>query len=1392
MQTDRAKVVNRPAPSRAAAAPPAHVHRAPGPAPERTADTVMTSARRAISGDRLAPPGIAAALMRVAQRSLGEAQAPSRANADERATPLQKASARPGPTVVPADVASTIGQMTRGESPLPTVVRERFEPRFGHDLSEVRTHTGPDASSAAAALGARAFTIGDNVASGAGEYQPTSTEGQRLLAHELTHVVQQAAEPTPVVRGRDIVTWQLGDTRYFRTRSGRTVELPEELTAEQAARLEDDALAAERTLAQLPPPRPVPQVRKPAPAPTKAASPKPRPRRKRAPGKARPKGAGAAATLLQSVGRSVVAQYLAAKGAPVAAQGAAKLSRLKVNEQSHEDGGEKRMHAEAAVVVPRSEEQALGNAGQVGVVGTRPAPVVDQTTAMRTLDRSLTANVPRSIGALDNFRRDRKAQHTGAEVLAVVQADKDAVVGTFGDLRATPPPVPSDHEPTALPPTEQAPPTPVMHLGRGAIATLPKELTDVSTYTTQADARLKEEGVTQEQLDLVDRGDLAEANKDKKAMARQASAGPAAAQQLAQDERTRVDQELSRDEQTERGALAARRRSALAATGAKQKDTKSALERKREAVATEINGRYKTAQDKVTTRLTALEAQSMQRFDDGSAAAARDFEDDVNRQLHAYKADRYSGWFGDLRRAKDWLLGIDDLPRVKAIFEDNRAAFVARMNTLVEDIAAENARVVRECREELVGARAQIDAYVAGLAPALKDVGQKAAAEMDERLDALDKEIGRREEELRHKLKDKQTAAIRAIDERIAKMKESMSGALAKVGRLLLLAARKFFAWALEKFGFSLATIESVINKGAAVLKAIFTGPIQFVKNLIGAAKSGFTSFATNFLRHLKDAVFEWLTGTLVGIVLPQSWTPRAIVGVVLQLVGISWANLKERLVLLVPAPVVEKLETTFGLVKSLVVEGPIAAWEEIKDMAGELKQSFVGAVTAWVKGKVVEEAVKTVLALFIPGAGMVRAIVGIYDTIVFFIQKARDIAQMIGRFLGSIAEIAAGNVAAAAQALEDGLARGLTLVIAFLAKLLRLGGITEKIRGVLDAVRAKVNGVLDRVARWVVAQARRSGRFVVQAGVPQDPHERVRLASQAAIAIARRLGGRVTRALLAPALAVLRTRYQLAEIRPFEQGGTWWVSVTVNPTTTADTGVSTAPGEPGAPGAPGAPDDPALEIAVIATRQPRASTIPATAIPRLNSQTSPAHFELDTTRAVARASGLPVETNARFETKEAGMRGVRRTAPAGFVEGPDGLLLPASDRLFGSLAGDRSRDAEEPRVEVRGGDLRRTGMARHPDALLVTAAQLEPLEFTLDASLSLRGRDQTAGATPHKILQIPGTIEVLLRTFPRDTPIVYTVFVRGAVPEIRIGELRRALDTIQGNPDVTIRFLRR
>ena len=112
----------------------------------------------------------------------------------EREGTLQRAAVNSAPTngVPPIvhDVLNSPGQ------PLDTGTRAFMEPRFGHDFSGVRVHTDGKAAESAKSVNALAYTVGRNVVFGTGQYAPGTGEGRRLLAHELTHVVQQRNVPS--------------------------------------------------------------------------------------------------------------------------------------------------------------------------------------------------------------------------------------------------------------------------------------------------------------------------------------------------------------------------------------------------------------------------------------------------------------------------------------------------------------------------------------------------------------------------------------------------------------------------------------------------------------------------------------------------------------------------------------------------------------------------------------------------------------------------------------------------------------------------------------------------------------------------------------------------------------------------------------------------------------------------------------------------------------------------------------------------------------------------------------------------------------------------------------------------------------------------------------------
>jgi hypothetical protein len=89
---------------------------------------------------------------------------------------------------------SYVASLGSSGQPLPETSRKFFEPRFGHDFSNVRIHNDGVAAKSAQSINALAYTTGNNIVFNNGQFSPDSDNGKRLMAHELTHVVQQGGE----------------------------------------------------------------------------------------------------------------------------------------------------------------------------------------------------------------------------------------------------------------------------------------------------------------------------------------------------------------------------------------------------------------------------------------------------------------------------------------------------------------------------------------------------------------------------------------------------------------------------------------------------------------------------------------------------------------------------------------------------------------------------------------------------------------------------------------------------------------------------------------------------------------------------------------------------------------------------------------------------------------------------------------------------------------------------------------------------------------------------------------------------------------------------------------------------------------------------------------------
>lgn len=287
----------------------------------------------------------------------------------------------------------------------------------------------------------------------------------------------------------------------------------------------------------------------------------------------------------------------------------------------------------------------------------------------------------------------------------------------------------------------------------------------------------------------------------------------------------------------------------------------------------------------------------------------------------------------------------------------------------------------------------------------------------------------------------------------------------------------EFLAWAGKTMWTLLEIIFEVVapkaipylKKAAGSFKDILKNPIPFVANLVKAGKLGFQKFADNVGTHLKRSLIEWLTGSLPGVYIPTKLDLKEIVKFVLSVLGLTWANIRVKLVKAIGETAVKVLETGFQLVVTLVTEGPAAAWEQIKEQLTALKDQAIAAITNFVVETIVKKAVMKVVSLLIPGGAFLQAIISIYDTILVFIDKLQKIIQVATAFLDSMMDIAGGKLENAAKKVESVLAGLLTLAISFLAGFLGLGKIADKVMEVIKKIRAPIDKALDHLVDWIV-----------------------------------------------------------------------------------------------------------------------------------------------------------------------------------------------------------------------------------------------------------------------------------------------------------------------------------
>ncbi|WP_242575401.1 hypothetical protein [Streptomyces sp. NP-1717] len=572
--------------------------------------------------------------------------------------------------------------------------------------------------------------------------------------------------------------------------------------------------------------------------------------------------------------------------------------------------------------------------------------------------------------------------------------------------------------------------------------------------------------VTEEQLAKGNEPEFNEALSAKKTSEADAAKAPAKGK-AAEDQQLAAAKEGA-------AASGAQAMSALTATrgaAGKQVDggkgeTKSKDEKKRAEVTAKLQKVYDGTKKDVEETLSGLDKKVDTAFTSGEKAARDAFTADHKRRMKKYKDKRYSGLTGKGRWVKDKFAG---LPKeANDLYQEARKLYVSKMQTVISSVADIIGVELGRAKARIAKGRAELKAEVDKLPADLKAFGEEAAKDFAGKFDDLEATVDEKSEQLVQDLATKYTAALNKIDEEIKKLQEANKGLIDK--------AKDAIVGAIKTINELKNLLLGILAKAASAIMKIIKDPIGFLGNLVRAVGAGLNLFITNIADHLKTGVVSWLLGTAVkaGLELPARFDLKGIIQIISSLLGLTWDNIRARITRKgVPDEAMSQVESSVPVAQSLAREGPAGAVKEIQAETGDLKATILSKLTTYLIPTVLIAGITWILSLLNPASAFVRAVKGIIDIVTFIVTQGAQIIDFVNAVLDAVIQIANGAQAGVPKLIESALAASVPLLIGFLAALLGIGGLANKVRSVFQSVSRPVNRAIDKIVDFIAKKGK-------------------------------------------------------------------------------------------------------------------------------------------------------------------------------------------------------------------------------------------------------------------------------------------------------------------------------
>lgn len=546
--------------------------------------------------------------------------------------------------------------------------------------------------------------------------------------------------------------------------------------------------------------------------------------------------------------------------------------------------------------------------------------------------------------------------------------------------------------------------------------------------------------------------------------------------QTAADEQTQQSDQDQRDAvQEQRDRIHSERQTTLEEQTEAVQDIEDQSETRRTDDQDAIDSRVRDDQGTISTDYQQAERDADAEVSEGERQA-EDERHDAERD-----AEEESWWDRAVSFVQEAFAALTSA--ISAIFDAVRAA----INTILDAVKSAAKALIALAADFIKNAIAAYGDFLKGLVDGLLgDLFPGLAAALNEFIDAAVQLAQQAVDAVANTLRAGINALVEGLRAGLNAVLDVMQAGLELASGLIQAALagdwsaviRLLLEAVLKVIGIEPETFYGFVGRAQETFQKILDDPGAVVGYLLDAVKQGIQQFADKFLPHLQGGIIAWLTGALGSdIQIPTEFDLMGVLDLARQIMGLTLQFIRRIAVRLIGEENVERIESLFGYVETLITGGWSALFEQITESLGNLKDMVLDQIKEFLVTRLIIAAVTKLATMFNPVGAIVQLLLTAWNIYTFLRDNLQNMIQIVQSIVEGISQIVNGNIAPAANRVEQTLASLLPVAISFLANLLGIGGIANRVRQIIDQVRDRIENAIVTFIQRIASRFTGRGR---------------------------------------------------------------------------------------------------------------------------------------------------------------------------------------------------------------------------------------------------------------------------------------------------------------------------